>query len=263
MKNEQEKVINFKLDELNGLTITHGYNIVNSFPVHFHSTYNLGVIELGRREFNYRGALTELKQNDVFIIQPFEPHSCKSINGEPHSYKIVSLDFDYKNYFPQLIINDAKLQKTLTKFHALAEYNKNSPELNEAYFLIIKTLREYSTQTNEIHNIEYDLSAINQAKKFIENNCLLEISLDEMAEQAFLSAYHFNRIFHKYYGLSPYAYYLLCKIKKSQNTLLTLKSVTETAYETGFFDQSHFTKLFRKHVGVSPGRYLKQNIDND
>lgn len=49
MKNVQEKIIHFELNNKQGITITHGYNISNAFPVHFHSTYNFGIIELGER----------------------------------------------------------------------------------------------------------------------------------------------------------------------------------------------------------------------
>ena len=92
MKNGQEKLIHFELNNLPGVFITHGYNISNDFPVHFHSTYNLGVVEHGKREFQYRGIKKELKQNDIFIIQPFEPHSCKSIKNSSHIYKVISFN---------------------------------------------------------------------------------------------------------------------------------------------------------------------------
>jgi hypothetical protein len=82
MKNEREKIIHFELKDMHGISVTHGYNISNAFPVHFHSTYNLGIIELGEREFSYCGIKTVLKQNDIFIVQPFEPHSCKSYDNK-------------------------------------------------------------------------------------------------------------------------------------------------------------------------------------
>ena len=72
MKNEQEKIIHFELNNLQGVSVTHGYNISNDFPVHFHSTFILGIIERGERIFTYQGSKTILKQNDIFIVQPFE-----------------------------------------------------------------------------------------------------------------------------------------------------------------------------------------------
>jgi len=259
MKNEQDKLIHFNVNSIKGISVTHGYNISNAFPVHFHTTYNLGIIELGEREFTYRGEKTVITQNKVFIIQPFEPHSCKSVNNAKHSYKIISLNLDNSFYFPQLIIKQPDLLKHIREFHTLAEYEKSSLRLKILYKEIIGLLKKLSlVYSKECLDLEIS-SKISSAKEFIENNCHIEISLKDMAEIAYLSEFHFNRLFHKQFGLSPYAYYLVCKLKKSQDVLMEQKSVTETAFDIGFFDQSHFTRLFKKHVGVTPGKYLRDN----
>jgi AraC-like DNA-binding protein len=259
MKNEQEKIIQFELNNKQGISITHGYNISNAFPVHFHSTFNLGIIELGEREFTYRGIKIVLKQNDIFIIQPFEPHSCKSFNNSSHSYKIISLNLDASLYFHQLVIHQPNLLSNIREFHNLAEYEKSSSRLISLYEEIIMQLKVSSLVYNSDVINEENSSKIHLAKQFIEKNCQLDISLKEMSDIACLSEFHFNRYFHKYYGLSPYAYYLVCKMKKSQKILIKQKSVIETTFDIGFFDQSHFTKLFKKHIGVTPGKYLRDN----
>lgn len=257
MKNEEEKIIHFRLNE-QGHSVTHGYNITNDFPVHFHSTYNLGIIELGEREFTYRGAKTILKQGDIFIIQAFEPHSCKSIGNSSHSYKIISLKLDNSYYFPQLVINAPDLFNKIKEFHTLAEYEKSSSRLVYLYDEIIEQIKACSVENNI--SLDNEISSKNHlAKQFIENNCYKDISLKEMSNIACLSEFHFNRYFHKCFGLSPYAYYLVCKMKKSQKALIKHDSVTETTYDIGFFDQSHFIKLFKKHIGVTPGKYLSDN----
>ncbi len=258
MKNEQGKIIHFDLDNLPGVSVTHGYNISNAFPVHFHSTINLGIIELGEREFTYRGIKTILKPNDLFIIQPFEPHWCRSVNNSGHSYKIISMSLDHSFYFPQLLLPIPDLSGLVKEFHSLAEYEKSSSRLRSLYNGIVSRLQSCSVECEMV--IDESISGeVQLAKQFIESNCECDISLKQMSDIACLSEYHFNRFFHKCYGLSPYAYYLVCKIKKSQKILIQQNSVTETTYDIGFFDQSHYTKLFKKHVGVTPGKYLRDN----
>lgn len=262
MKNEQEKLINFDVIGIEGLSVTHGYKIGNAFPVHFHTTYNLGIIEQGEREFTYRGKKTVIKRDDIFIIQPFEPHSCKSINNSEHSYKIVTMHLDNNFYFPQLVIHNSDLLSLVREFHVLAEYEKTSDRLKVLYKEIIKLLKTFAIGCRE-ESMDLDItSRIKAAKEFIENNCHLELSLKEMADIACFSEYHFNRLFHRHFGLSPYALYLVCKLKTSKNILMEQKSVTSTAFDIGFFDQSHFTRLFKKHIGVTPGKYLRDNDEN-
>jgi AraC-type DNA-binding domain-containing proteins len=259
MKNAQEKIIHFELSPGQELSVTHGYNISNAFPVHFHSTYNLGIIELGKREFTYRGIKTVLMPNNIFVIQPLEPHSCKSIDELPHSYKVISFNFETSYNFPLLINHRPNLLKAINDFHAIAEFEKSSSKIITLFEEIKKLLKSYSLVDNaDIISVELS-DKMHLAKQFIENNCQLEISLKAMSEIACLSEYHFNRYFHKHYGISPYAYYLICKMKKLQKILIEQNSVLDTTYSYGFFDQSHFTKLFKKYVGVTPGKYLRDN----
>ncbi|MBN1186280.1 MAG: AraC family transcriptional regulator [Bacteroidales bacterium] len=259
MKSEHGKIIHFKLKNIKGVSVTQGYNISNVFPVHFHSSYILGVIELGEREFTYRGETSILKPDDIFIVQPFEPHSGKSVDNSDHSYKVISLNLNASYYFPKLVLHQTDLGNKIKEFHALAEYEHSSIQLISLYDEIILQLRKFSVENYTACIDENTSSKISLAKQFIENNCMRDISLKEISSVACLSEFHFNRIFHRCYGLSPYAYYIVCKMKKSQKVILEQKSVIETTYDIGFFDQSHFTKLFKKHIGVTPGKYLRDN----
>ena len=91
------------------------------------------IIEQGEREFTYRGEKTNLKKNDTFIIQPFEPHRCKSLNNTKHCYKIISLNLNTLFYFPQLVIQHHDLLNYIKEFHALAEYEKSTKRVNKLY----------------------------------------------------------------------------------------------------------------------------------
>lgn len=261
MKNEQEKIIHFELNNLQGVSVTHDYNISNTSPVHFHASYTLGIIELGERVFNYRGISTVLNPDDIFIIQPFELHDCKSAIHSYHSYKILSFNLDSPCYFPDLLIDLPELRNKVKEFHTLAEYERtsSSSQLKNLYDEIVHLLLSFSYEINNVNPDPEATSKLYTAKQFIEKNCLRNISLEEMSDIACLSKFHFNRLFHKSYGLSPYAYYLVCKSKKLQKVLLNQKSEIGASYENGFFDQSHFIKLFKKYVGVAPGKYLRDN----
>jgi AraC-like DNA-binding protein len=162
-------------------------------------------------------------------------------------------------YFPQFVIDRPDLRRALREFHAAAEYETQSSDvvrLMDEIGAHLKALSLKSTPT--MFNKEISCK-IRLTKQFIEDHCSRDISLKEMSHIACLSMFHFNRFFHACYGLSPYAYYLVCKMKKSQKTILKQKSVLAATYDIGFFDQSHFTKLFKKHIGVTPGKYLRDN----
>ena len=261
MQNEREKIINFTLRIPEEVTFTYGYNIANSFPVHFHTSYTAGLILKGKRYFNYQGKETLLKENDVFIIQPFEPHSCSSALDDPQSYKIFSLNFlDNKlPYFASMKLDSDLLSDDLRKLFALAEYQNNSDELADLFAGIKSTLLKCGSLPDPVNERQIKKVQIRQAKEYIQENCLNKISLEETAYSCNMSMFHFERIFHQFTGMSPYAYLLFSRVKKTQEMLKKGINVTEAAYEAGFFDQSHFIRLFKKHVGVTPGNFIRSN----
>lgn len=82
------------------------------------------------------------------------------------------------------------------------------------------------------------------------------IGVDEMAECAGLSRYHFSREFKRHTGFSPQAYLNELRIRKAVRMLQSeRKNVKEIAADCGFDDLSYFSKVFRKACGVSPANF--------
>jgi YesN/AraC family two-component response regulator len=84
------------------------------------------------------------------------------------------------------------------------------------------------------------------------------ITLSEIAREAFLSKFHFCRLFHREMGFSFREYLQGLKIRRAKALLADPSlSVTEVAYAAGFNDLSNFDKVFRKIVGVPPSAYRR------
>lgn len=91
---------------------------------------------------------------------------------------------------------------------------------------------------------------------YIKSNLAEGSGLQELAELAGVSPFHFCRSFKQSTGLSPHQYTLQLRIKEAQRLLRTTElSIAEVAYRVGFSDQSHFTKIFRRFVGTTPLRW--------
>jgi AraC-like DNA-binding protein len=84
------------------------------------------------------------------------------------------------------------------------------------------------------------------------------ISVDDLAEVAGYSRYHFSRMFSASQGMSPGAFVKDLRLKHAERLLQTeLMSVKEIADACGFEDDSYFCKAFRKAYKISPGEYRK------
>lgn len=80
-----------------------------------------------------------------------------------------------------------------------------------------------------------------------------DLSLDEIAAAAYLSPFHFARLFKKITGSAPHAYLAALRANRAQVLLAeTDLSVTEVGSQVGYSSSSHFTKAFRQATGLTP-----------
>jgi AraC family transcriptional regulator len=89
------------------------------------------------------------------------------------------------------------------------------------------------------------------------------ISLHDMSRVAYLSTFHFNRVFHQITGLPPAKFISAMRLDEAKRLLLnTQLSITEICFEVGYNSLSTFTRRFNQRVGLGPRefRYLAERI---
>ncbi|WP_095491158.1 helix-turn-helix domain-containing protein [Mesorhizobium temperatum] len=88
----------------------------------------------------------------------------------------------------------------------------------------------------------------------IEDELDQPLTLDELAGEACLSAFHFARSFKRSTGLAPHKYVLARKIERAKQQLMTTdRAIGEIATSLGFENLHHFRRQFRSQLGVLPG----------
>lgn len=93
------------------------------------------------------------------------------------------------------------------------------------------------------------------AKVFIDENYHEAINLDEISQKAFLSRYHFHRLFSQVYKKTPHQYLTLKRIEKAKDLLAENKQVIDVCNEVGFESLGSFSVLFKKEIGFAPTYY--------
>lgn len=89
------------------------------------------------------------------------------------------------------------------------------------------------------------------------------ISLQDMSRVAYLSTFHFNRVFHQITGLPPAKFISAMRLDEAKRLLLnTNRSITDISFEVGYNSLSTFTRRFTQRVGLGPRefRYLAERI---
>lgn len=124
--------------------------------------------------------------------------------------------------------------------------------------LILYLTQHYSTAVPGQDQVRGGLPGLRLKRvlEYIETNLSRDIHLDELAETASLSSFHFAKLFKQSTGASPHQYILQRRLERAKDLLRKpAMTLSEISLDTGFSDQSHFTNVFRRFVGVPPSKY--------
>lgn len=101
--------------------------------------------------------------------------------------------------------------------------------------------------------------ALGRVLEMISASIETGISLDQLAEAAGLTRFHFARAFRDAMGEPPHSYLTHCRIEHAKELLRhTDDPLAEIALSAGFSSQSHFSTVFRKRVGQTPRKFRLQ-----
>lgn len=173
-----------------------------------------------------------------------------------------------KNYiFVDVALATARLVNDLG-----GDVEKVIPELNsiETTMANIKTIEELQEQTYKILSsaLTYRDSRpqgqyknlIRRAKEYIENHYMnSELTLNDVAAQANLSASHFSVVFSQEAQQTFKEYLTEVRMNKAKELLrmTTLRSA-DIAYQVGYNDPHYFSSVFKKNTGLSPLEFRSQ-----
>lgn len=100
---------------------------------------------------------------------------------------------------------------------------------------------------------------IGRVVKYLDNNLEKEISLESLADIAFLSLSRFKERFRTEMGVSPREYVNFKKIEKAKEWLREAgdsQTVTDIAMSLGFSSSTYFAVVFKKFTSQTPSEYV-------
>lgn len=97
---------------------------------------------------------------------------------------------------------------------------------------------------------------VRQACEAIEHSATAP-TLAQLAKQAGVSPYHFQRIFKAATGLTPKAFHRAVRARRMAAALQSAQSVTAAIYDAGFNSAGRFYEDAQAMLGMPPGSYRK------
>ncbi|KAB2400349.1 MULTISPECIES: AraC family transcriptional regulator [Bacillus] len=108
------------------------------------------------------------------------------------------------------------------------------------------------------------LRRIYKVQDYIESHINDSLSIEELADIAGFSKFHFHRIFKGIVDEPLSRYVNRLKLERATNLLTyrTDMTITHIAYHFGFTDSAVFSRTFKSHYGISPSQYRNDNSKN-
>ena len=94
---------------------------------------------------------------------------------------------------------------------------------------------------------------------FIQAHLDADLSLEELAQIAGLSAFHFARLFKAETGLTPHRYVTNARLERAMSLLQSGHAPTQVAARCGFCDQSHLARHLKARYGLTPRQIARES----
>ena len=270
-------------DAFHGLKLYHNREAEN-YPIHWHTA--LEIIMPVQNEYTViiDGTPHTFGEGDIFITPPGTLHE---LTAPPSGERLILL-FDYST-----ICNVKDMDSML---HTLLPYTlitrEEYPELNKKLqFYLNEVVREYDHpmpfteacvyslmirffvtlgRTNFSANTKFPGIANHKQHEYVEkfmmvcnyitDHCTENITVEELADLAGFSKFHFARLFKQFSNMSCYEYLTQKRIAHAERLLIEPGlSITEVAMRSGFNSLSTFNRIFKSAKNCTPSEYKNLN----
>ncbi|ROR08652.1 AraC family transcriptional regulator [Erwinia sp. JUb26] len=266
----QERATLFCVEEFNGMNMLDASYQHRRFPRHVHDTFCVGVIETGAQRFWRSGGDHVAPSGDIILVNADEVHTgCSEVAGGwsyraiyPHPDLFARLSASSEPgpvpWFPDAVLHDPLLSTQLRLVFSLLPEQGNSL-LKESLLLTAFSwlVMRYSRTRVLPPDLADACRAVLPVQELMASCPEKNWSLQQLADVAHLSPWHFLRQFKKSIGMTPHAWLVQARLQKAQRRLKQGDTIAQVSSLCGFSDQSHFTRHFKNSMGVTPGEYVQ------
>ena len=247
---------------------------LKSIKSHLHKRNNLSsylfcIVLSGKGEFTYGEHNYTLRTNDCILLNCMEPYSHQSSQDAP--WELLWVHFngvktgEYYEYFTQGHENSFHPEEP-EKYIQLVERILTIHKVKDTYWevfgsklitdlltLCIIESKNYAETNNTI------LDKLKLIQTYLDQNYRSKISLDQLAEDYYISKYHLCREFKRIYGVTLVNYITVKRITYAKELLrFSNKNIEEIAEACGYPDASYFNKVFQKMEGMTGSEYRRK-----
>ncbi len=257
----------------------------NAFRNHKHTDFELSLILSGEGSYYTPSGNLDIRAGDILLFSTNEPHCITDIYTE--DMRILNLHiqpFFLWNTEGSYLTNDYLKIFFDRNANFCNRLDRNNPAIADATALLLAIKKEFEEAQSDyatairalllqllitirrrfpIVNEEgkkrlavQNIDGVVRAVAYIDDNFTSDITLEEIAAEAYLSKSHFCVLFKKLNGLTPWEYINIKRINKAVELLKTTnESVLDIATQCGYNNTANFNKIFKSITKQTPKAY--------
>ena len=254
-------------------------------PVHQHDFYEVYYFIGGSVEYSVEGRTYELKSGDLLLINPLELHQPR-IAPDQQDYERIVLWIN-KNYLSELCFNKTSLTRCFDSSQPDHTNLLRPTKIQQSYIsamldelitentsdgyaveiaseaILLRFLVELNRLTidssSALRKDEASSSIIPDVLEYINKHFCEKLTLNEIADEFFVSKYYLSHAFNNVVGTSVHRYIVLKRLIHAKQMLLSGIKSTTAAENCGFNDYAGFYRAFTAEYGVTPTEFVKLN----
>jgi AraC-like DNA-binding protein len=234
---------------------------------------------VGRVDYLVENMTYHLRPWDILLIKHHAIHKAIIDQTEPYERVILYLNgqyidrampevelmdcFERADVHGQYLLTPSREERTdlsqalETMERAMADDQFGAQALRDALLIqllvLINRIGRRAEQTQERPQGRHD-DKISRALSYINENLQQELTVERLAEQVFLSKYHFMRLFKSQTGTTVHAYVRQKRLLYAAQLIRKGVPVGQAAADSGFSEYSTFYRAFQNSFGISPAQ---------
>lgn len=255
-----------------------GTRTCDELKYHCHENQiEMGFILSGRGKYRIDDKIYTVEEGDLLIINPGMYHQALTDgNGKPTveffvGFTDVAFQGMEVNHFQiceePILHTTGELRQKLFRIASSMEA-ENAVWRQGRYFMLrsylvqmlLLLIREQTEPIKQGKGYAFESVSkkyvVEQIVNYFEDHYAEKISLDQIAENMYLSPFYISKIFKSETGDTPIRHLINIRLERAKEILERgeCNSIQEVAARVGYEDAYHFSKLFKKKYNVPPSK---------
>lgn len=251
----------FKYKQSAGMTALSASLTEFTYKKHCHEEYAMGVTLRGVQQYDLEGSMQSSYESGVMLFHPEQTHDGRAQDRTGIDYVMLYIHPDLflealgeKDVvrFAEPIVYDAGLRRSLLDLSYAISSGKSEDVCSELLFRLAGHFSENILKPVSIKDPSFML----EAKEMMHSHLDHVLRLDEISQAFSMSKYQFIRAFKANAGLSPYQYFLNCRVERAKQLIEKDRDIYLAVSSCGFVDLAHLNRHYKHAYGTTAFEYL-------